>query len=465
MNELVLFGVTGDLAKLKLIPALYNLYSTRKIDKKSSFIGFGRRNFSKIEFQAFIEDVLVSYFSKIESVSKKHKSAKKNSTSDDESYTAHKNQIRNFSAQWSYVESELDDISGYKKLASLLEASNTVIYVSLPPMYQYQVAHLLLSSGVIKKAPDLIKSVKISNRKLALEKPYGSNTASSEKLDAFLTHKLHESQILRVDHYAGKQALVEIEAVASQGIFKHILCNQTISKIEVQLNESIDVSNRGIFYDSVGALSDIGQNHILHMLATTLAIPEMSYCTTTNKQFTLAQLRGEALSLLEIPKQQKYKPILGQYDSFTKTQGVKEDSTTETFFRIFANLKKSTSIISKRWSDVSIELVGGKALKEAGASIKLHPVCSPKKSGKASKSVKTNLLAEPIEILVNGYGERDAYEQIFMDAFNYNPNRFIDFRQIKSGWAFIEKVKRISKISKKNKPIIYKKGSYPQDIF
>lgn len=473
MNELVLFGVTGDLAKQKLIPALYNLYNTGKIDKKSSFIGFGRKNFSKIEFQAFIEDVLLIHFAKKNSfkdgktISQKSKVIEHLSNNEQSEY---KNQIRNFSAQWSYVESELSDINGYKKLAALLETQKTIIYISLPPMYQYQVASLLIASGVIKKAQVSSKSKskqllesKKTCRKIALEKPYGSNTQSAEKLDAFLTRKLHESQILRVDHYAGKQALVEIEAVASQGIFKHILCSQTIGKIEVQLNESIDVANRGTFYDSVGALSDIAQNHILHMLATVLAIPEMSNESgIPSGGSTLAELRGEVLSLLEIPKQQKYKPVLGQYESFKKTTGVKADSLTETFFKIFVNIKKSNNILSKRWKGILVELIGGKALKEAEASIKLYPVTSAKT--KKPKKGDINPLLEPITILVNGYGKRDAYEQIFIDAFDYNPDRFIDFRQIKSGWVFIEKIKKISKISKKNPPVVYKKGSYPQDI-
>lgn len=444
MKELVLFGVTGDLAKQKLIPALFNLYKTRSIDKKSSFIGFGRKNFSKVEFQNFIEEILNNQISKNEL---------RNWTN--EELQEHKNQIRNFSAQWSYVESELDDKEGYRELASLLTTNQVGIYISLPPMYQYDVCNLLISCGVLSKSGKKLSSTKSllgahTGRKIALEKPYGFDTKSAEKLDALLTRKLNSHQILRVDHYAGKQALVELEATAKQGVFRTILSNETIKKITVQINESIDVSTRGSFYDAVGALSDIAQNHLLHMLATILALPE--YGSNQKDSLNLAELRTEAVSALEISKKSNQKPILGQYEGFKETTGVHPNTKTETFFRIFAEMQKGKTNIQKRWGGTSIELIGGKALKEAEASIVLYP-----------KSTLKGSLKEPIKILVNGYGSRSAYEQIFMDMFVYNPNRFIDFKQVKLGWNFIEKVKRMGRGSK-NKLALYKKGSYPQDI-
>lgn len=406
MKELVLFGVTGDLAKQKLIPALFNLYKTGKIDRKTSFIGFGRKQFSKSDFQNFIDDVV-------------HAKSKSK-------------MIREFSAQWSYVESELNSIQGYVKLAGMLVTNETIVYVSLPPSFQYEVCSNLISSGVVSKG---------TNRKIALEKPFGFDAPSSVKLEKFLTRKLKDQQILRVDHYAGKQALVELEQVAKQGILDTFLSGKNISKIEVKLNESIDVATRGSFYDAVGALNDVGQNHVLHMLATILAIPES---TASN---CLSKLRSDALSLVEIDTKGK-KPVLAQYEAFNTTPGVLDDSVTETFFRIFAKLKKGKHVLSKRWGNVQIELVGGKALKNSEASITLYS---------KQKNVK------PIVIRVNGYGSRDAYEQIFIDAFFYNEDRFIEFNQIYKGWQIIEKIKKTAGL-KKNKITMYKRGSYPQDI-
>lgn len=430
MNELVLFGITGDLARQKLIPALYNLYTNRKIDKKTSFIGFGRKKFSKVDFQNFIEQVIEEKSSSLSST--------KNSTAGMLADTAAK---REFSSQWSYIQSELDDSNGYIKLAKALMTNQTLVYVSLPPMLQLSVCNQLISSGVL---------VKNSNRKLMLEKPYGFDSESAQKLESFLTRRLKKEQVLRVDHYAGKQALVEIENVARQGIFREILSSVYIKKIEVRLNESIDVSTRGKFYDKVGALNDIGQNHMLHMLTTILAVPEVGQFDsrrtrmTTSSESLLSRLRSEALSLVKIQRTPS-QPILGQYSEFKSTNGVAENSTTETFFKFFAKIKKGKTAIAKRWGGVHLELTGGKALNSADVSVTLYP---------NSKKM------EPIRIPVNSYGDRDAYEQIFRDSFFYNSDRFIDFEQIKKGWKIVEGVKNMVKKGL----VIYKKGAYPQDI-
>jgi glucose-6-phosphate 1-dehydrogenase len=425
-KELVLFGVTGDLAKQKLIPALFNLYRSGIISRKSSFIGFGRKKFSKVDFQNFVEEVVLKY-------------ATVSGYKDIDTSI-----IRDYSSQWSYVESELDDSKGYKKLASLL-TDQTVVYLSIPPIYQYGVAQMLISSGVLAKS---------NRRKVAIEKPYGFDLKSSEKLESLLTRKLREEQILRVDHYAGKQALVELEQAAQQGIFKNALSFNTIKKIQVNFTESKDVSMRGSFYDAVGALNDIFQNHMLHMLATILSLPEVQrYQKNISKndhqhQIILGDIRDKVLGGLTI-KDVKNSLVLAQYEGFSATPGVQPNSITETFFRVQGEIKKGRDSVSKRWGGLQIEFVGGKALSESDSSITLVP-----------KSKKDEL----VKILVNGYGTREAYEQIFIDSFYYNKDRFINFNQIQRGWEIVEKIKKNWKKKGLNKILVYKKGAYPHDI-
>jgi glucose-6-phosphate 1-dehydrogenase len=338
----------------------------------------------------------------------------------------------------------LDDSKGYKKLASLL-TDQTVVYLSIPPIYQYGVAQMLISSGVLAKS---------NRRKVAIEKPYGFDLKSSEKLESLLTRKLREEQILRVDHYAGKQALVELEQAAQQGIFKNALSFNTIKKIQVNFTESKDVSMRGSFYDAVGALNDIFQNHMLHMLATILSLPEVQrYQKNISKndhqhQIILGDIRDKVLGGLTI-KDVKNSLVLAQYEGFSATPGVQPNSITETFFRVQGEIKKGRDSVSKRWGGLQIEFVGGKALSESDSSITLVP-----------KSKKDEL----VKILVNGYGTREAYEQIFIDSFYYNKDRFINFNQIQRGWEIVEKIKKNWKKKGLNKILVYKKGAYPHDI-
>jgi glucose-6-phosphate 1-dehydrogenase len=427
IKELVLFGVTGDLAKQKLIPALFNLYRNGEISRKSSFIGFGRKKFTKVDFQNFIEETLQKNMQGLGSV--------KNTASI----------IREFSSQWSYIESELDQVAGYTKLKSSLHTDNTVVYLSLPPAFQRPVSEYLLDTGILTKA---------NQRKLAIEKPYGFDAVSSLRLDTLLTRKLRVDQILRVDHYAGKQALVELEQVAHQGIFENILSSKIFNRIQVNFIESVDASMRGSFYDAVGALNDVCQNHVLHMLATILTLPEVKI------KNNLSLLRAESLSCVSLSRPPK-NPILAQYEGFNATAGVSINTSTETFFRVYAEVKKGNKLFSKRWGGLQIELIGGKALSESNSSILLY---------------STNKKVQPLKIMVNGYGTRDAYEQIFIDAFYYNKDRFIDFEQIQRSWEIVEKIKKIahanlkkvtaskSRASSGVKILQYKKGSYPQDI-
>lgn len=457
MNELVLFGVTGDLAQQKIIPALYNLYKSGKIDRKTSFVGFGRKKLSKIDFQNFVEQVVKSKIGKGGKDLNK-KIGRSSSTGSDNLSEVESLYLRDFSSQWSYIESEINNKNGYIKLAGSLSSNKTIVYLSLPPALQYEVCGLLVSAGILNKK---------NNRRLAIEKPYGFDSVSAKKLEEFLDAKIRQDQILRIDHYAGKQVLVELEQVARQGVFADIATNKHIEKIEIHLNESIDVSVRGSFYDGVGALNDICQNHVLHMLADVLAMPELndsanvladaslgspakssaksaSLKSASLKNISLSDLRAEALSVVDL----KNKIILGQYENFNTTQGVNPESKTETFFHIFAQVQKTRSSISKRWSGTKIELIGGKALKKADASITFIPKDKKKK---------------PVILQINKAGLGEAYEQVLVDCFTYNADRFINFTQIQRSWKLVELVKKNFR-KNKGRLVIYKKGARSEDI-
>lgn len=142
-------------------------------------------------------------------------------------------------------------------------------------------------------------------------------------------------------------------------------------------------------------------------------------------------------------------PVLAQYAGFNATMGVQADSVTETFFKVYAEIKKGKHPLSKKWGGLQIELTGGKALAKSDSSIIMYP---------------SNRKADPVQIRVNGYGTKDAYEQIFSDAFYYDKDRFVSFDQIQRGWEIVEKIKKASKRKFGKQLLIYKKGSYPQDI-
>lgn len=393
MTEIVLFGITGDLAKQKLIPALFNIFLERDISSKSSFIGFGRKDFKKEEFHTFIEQCLKEKLPIF--------------------YLENPEKIQSFCSQWSYVQSELDSDDGYTKLAQKLsdkEDVSTLVYISLPPVFQLPITKKLIEHGIINKKKGVLK-------RIAFEKPFGFDSESAGKLQRYLDKNLLKQQVLRVDHYAGKQALIEVETVAKHGIFKEILNRKNISKIEVRFNETNDVSKRGSFYDSVGALNDVFQNHIMHMIGVTLSLP---ICSASKMH--LSELRSAVLRSLTV----KGIPKLGQYKGYSDTLGVKPQSHTETSFNILLQVTEPV------WKGVKIYAIGGKKMHKADSSITVYD--------KKNK--------ELFKIDLNMKGSRDAYEQVFIDAITLNPDRFVSYEQVMEGWKLVEEIKKLTKNKK-----------------
>lgn len=424
MNKVVLFGITGDLAKQKLIPALFKLYSNGLLPKDSRFFGFGRKAFSRSEFGLFIDECL----------------QKKNGRGGD--ILIDPAEIADFFENFEYIQSELDDDKGYKELAGKIdeEKDKALFFLSLPPQFQATVSEKLIKNNVLGRKF-------AGTRKIALEKPFGYDSRSAVELQNLLSLYLDESQILRVDHYAAKQALIDLETAAYSGIFDGMLGKENVKSIEITFNEEIDVSNRGLFYDSVGALNDVLQNHVLHILGTVLVLPVISAHVISGKgksvpSLTISKIRGEMLKGLKLLANPK--PVLGQYKGYRDSVGVKKDSQTETFFDVRAELGHNI------WKGTKVRLTGGKALKKSEVSVALELKRSKKK----------------IKILVNNSTSSghvasvklDAHERIFLEALNVcgigdssknicnttdESAHFISFDQSMAGWRFVEKIKKI----------------------
>jgi glucose-6-phosphate 1-dehydrogenase len=387
MNNIVLFGITGDLARSRLIPTLYALFKKHELDEHVRLFGFGRKSFSKEEFISFITDICGM-------------------------------ESQSFAQRWTYIESEIDNVKGFSELSKQLVGS-ALVYISLPPSFHIDVVKRLLESKIIAKGTD---------RKIAFEKPFGFGLKSAKELESFISKNLEQNQILRLDHYAGKETFIDLEKAGRLGILDNALSSKIITKIDVRFHEVKTAEHRGAFYDSVGALYDVGQNHVMYMLSSILALP---YLHTSKK--TLSAIRSEQLASVVFSK----KAILKQYDSFRKEDGVKSDSVTETFFALYGKLKNKKSL----WNGLDVILSAGKGLKENDVSIRLY-----------FKGKK-----EPVKILVNGYGNEDAYVYVFRAALNANGKMFADFKQIETGWKIVEVFKKSIKNIE-----LYKKGTTPK---
>jgi len=338
---LVIFGVTGDLSRKKLLPSILHLYRQEVLPKQFKVIGFSRRSWSDKDFRQEVRHIL-------------HLSKKSEKD---------KNFLKMFSFQGGFFNS----ISSYKALTKKVDAINDswkvctsiLFHLAVPPHYYPEILKNLSRHGLTSKC-----GPKVGWSRVLVEKPFGNDFDTSVKLDEYLGKIFKEKQIFRVDHYLAKDTIQDILVFRfSNSIFEPMWNHKYIEKIEINMLEKGDIKNRGEFYDSYGALRDVGQNHLLQMLALiTMENPEKLDSDSIRQQ------RARVIeSLVPIePENLKKSVIRGQYNGYRKVKNVLPKSTTETFFKIIA------SISSQRFRGVPIHIESGKALRETKTEISVY---------------------------------------------------------------------------------------------
>lgn len=298
----VLFGATGNLAQIKIMPALCALFEKGVFGVDSKIVAFGRREWNDDGYREFIKPSLSKYDSEI---------------------------VNAFLGRIVFVNGTFEDESSFTKIKELLEGEVFYHLSVLPNLY-----------------PTIIKSLGVQNMKgrLLIEKPFGNSFETAESLENLIENFFEEKDILRIDHYLGKIGLKEIvKKRYDDELFESRLNNQYVSRIVCRLREVIDIQGRGEFYDKVGAFLDVGQNHALELIATLLM--------DINKKQNIA--RTEVIESLQFISKSL---IRGQYDGYKEERGVLPESVTETYFR--CGLQSSL----QKFEGIEILIEAGKAL-------------------------------------------------------------------------------------------------------
>ena len=340
----VIFGITGDLASRKLIPALLSLYSKGLLPQRFSVIGFSRRSFSREEFREYTRSRLNVRPGQFREEIIKH-----------------------FFDHVIYEQGMFDDPASYTRLAKRLEetddrwgqCSNKLFHLSVPPTLYEGVLTRLSHSGLTASCAD-----ETGWTRILIEKPFGNDIQTARSLDKLLAKLFKEEQIFRIDHYLAKEALQNILAFRfANSIFEPLWQKEYIDKIHVRLLEKNGVDGRGAFYEGVGALKDVGQNHLLQMLSLVAMERPAS--------FSASDIRRERAKVLSkiipiTPQALQRQVVKGQYEGYTSEAGVSPDSKTETYLRI------QTYISSARWKGVPFYLETGKGLAESRTAIDVY---------------------------------------------------------------------------------------------
>lgn len=438
-TTLIIFGATGDLTQRKLLPALFDLHEKQLLPASFRIVGFSRRAFSHDEFRSFAEETLRV---------KRPDGAPK---------------FRPFLDRIFYQQGNFDDARSYEGLAEgliasnpeeLRQSSNKMFYLAVPPVYYETILRNLAYSGLT------IPWNATGWTRVLIEKPFGNNSETAERLDKLLGLLFKEEQIFRIDHYLAKETIQNILTFRfSNALFEPIWDHRYIDRVHIQLFEAEGVETRGAFYDGVGALRDVGQNHLLQMLSL-IAMEHPGELTAENVRRKRVEVL-EALRLFDAENIATH-AVRGQYTGYQQEKNVAPGSSTETYFRITAHCD------TKRWRSVPFILESGKKMQKTKTEISLYfkkteSCLCPPEAEQHHENVLTfriqpeegiSLLfwakkpgfqfhLEPKKLFFAYHGEGndvllpDAYERVLFDCIRGDQLLFTSTQEVGAAWRFI----------------------------
>ncbi len=438
LNEctIIIFGATGDLSKRKLTPALYNLIKQQHLQKVAIIgVSFDSTNIPDLleASRPFIADI-------------------NNATWQELTQAYH------------YHQMDFHDSASYELLKDLIKSvemannlrGNRIFYFATMPNHFSIITENLVQYGIVKQS----KHVPLLNEqpwtRLVYEKPFGSDLASSDAMNAMLHNTFNEHQIFRIDHFLGKELTGNIAlARFTNRIFEPLWNNEHIESVHITASETLGIGNRGRYYDSYGALKDMIQSHLLQLLALTAMEKPPTLTANHIRNAKAAVLAQVALE----------DAVLGQYEGYTDEEYVANNSTTDTFaaLKLFIN--------NTRWQGVPFYLSSGKFLQKKESTIVIvfkmaeclltHCPSQPNTLtikiypddgiylGLNAKIPGQSYEVAPVSMdfchsCLFGPNTPEAYEVLLTDVIKGDQAAFIRADEVTLSWNIIEQIKKLN---------------------
>lgn len=447
-----IFGATGDLASRKLYPAIYSLYCEQKLDERFAVIGLARRARSQEQFHADIRNSIEEFARhQIEDESKWNK----------------------FVEHFEYLSLDIGNLQGFSELKNKTEAleskfsisGNRLFYLALAPELFGQVASNLKAGGLLQSA---------GWHRLVIEKPFGYDLQSAKRLNAEIRQVFEEEQIFRIDHYLGKEMVQNIEIIRfSNAFFEPLWNNKYIANIQITLSETVGVEERGGYYEKSGALRDMGQNHMLQMIAMMAMEPPSRLNPEDIRDEKVKVLRS--LRAYASPEEVARNVVRGQYANgifrgkpipgYREEDKVSAESETETYFAA------KVYVDNFRWAGVPFYVRTGKRLPVKTTEVVVEFKNMPQNIYLSKKTeLAPNLLVfrvnpmEGVYIRMNakrpgtelitpvamdfcqsceiGLNTPEAYERLLDDAARGDSTYFTRWDEVAHAWEFVDPIAR-----------------------
>jgi glucose-6-phosphate 1-dehydrogenase len=447
---IVMFGASGDLARRKLLPALYDLALHSCLAPRFQLLGFARTQMNDDSFRKTAGEFLSNVEKNAPGGGKRQE----------------------FLDHLQYFHGDYDDPESYKRLAQQLElldskgqlGGNRLFYLATPPEVYAHAIEQLGRAGLAKpKNSD-------SWTRIIIEKPFGHDGASARELNAKVLREFEENQVYRIDHYLGKETVQNLLVFRfGNGIFEPLWNRNFIDNVQITAAESLGVERRAAFYESAGALRDMIQSHVLQL--TSLVGME------SPARFDATSVRNEKIKILQsirpFDSETVWKSVVrGQYGpgtingaaepGYRQEPGVKPESATETFVAL------KLLVDNWRWSGVPFYLRSGKRLARPKTEIAIRFKRAPHMvfQGESvepnslvlniqpdegislsfgAKSPGSQMRISPVTMDFRyrqafGGGSREAYATLINDCIRGDATLFDRADSVEAAWAFVDPI-------------------------
>ncbi|KMM46785.1 MAG: glucose-6-phosphate dehydrogenase [Cellulomonas sp.] len=465
---LVIFGVTGDLARKKLMPAVYDLTNRGLLPPGFALTGFARRDWETQDFAQIVHD-----------------SVKENARTPFREAT-----WRQLSEGIRFVQGTFDDDDAFDRLRDTVEeldvsrgtGGNHAFYLSVPPSSFPVVCEQLSRSGLSQPQEGRW-------RRVVIEKPFGHDLASARELQSIVSSVFRPDDIFRIDHYLGKETVQNLLALRfANQLFEPIWNANYVDHVQITMAEDIGIGGRAGYYDGIGAARDVIQNHLLQLLALTAMEEPVSFDATA-----LRAEKEKVLSAVRVPRDIGRHTARGQYTAgwqggeqvvgFLEEEGFNPHSTTETYAAI------RVDIDTRRWAGVPFYLRTGKRLGKRVTEIAVVFKKAPHLpfESTATEELGKNALVirvqpdegvtlrfgakvpgtqmEVRDVTMDfGYGHAfteaspEAYERLILDVLLGDPPLFPQNTEVELSWEILDPI--IEYWAKRGKPDEYRAGTW-----
>lgn len=470
-SSLIIFGVTGDLSRKKLMPAVYDLANRGLLPPGFALVGFARRDWAHQDFGKEVKASVQQYA---------------RTPWSEEVWAQLSTGIR-------FVSGEFDDPAAFDRLKETIEEldrergtnGNHAFYLSIPPKAFEIVCQQLSRSGLATPKPDEF-------RRVVIEKPFGHDLQSARELNAVVEQVFPPDAVFRIDHYLGKETVQNILALRfANQLFEPLWNANYIDHVQITMAEDIGVGGRAGYYDGIGAARDVIQNHLLQLLALTAMEEPVS--------FDAADLRAEkekVLSAVTLPKDLGKYTARGQYAGgwqggekvlgFLQEDGMNKKSVTETYAAMRLDIN------TRRWAGVPFYLRAGKRLGRRVTEIAVVFKRAPQQLFAESQTSALGQNALVIRVQPDegvtirfgskvpgvgmqvrdvtmdfGYGHAfteqspEAYERLILDVLLGDPPLFPRHEEVELSWKILDPIEQFWR--KQGRPEQYAPGSWGPD--